>query len=354
MRKYTKRITLLLLVLMMVLASCNGAATPAATIAATAATAVTTTAATAPTAPSEPEGLYPYKDAPALKWWTLLDSKVSKIATGLNETAFAKDLIEQTGIKVEFIQPAIGQDTEQFNLMIAGGDLADIVEYRWLDKYPGGPEMAFKQNHMLKLNDYMEEYAPDFLSYLNANPSVDKMVKTDAGDYYGFPFVRGDISICVFQGPIVRGDWLEELNIPVPETIDEWTEMLRRFKNEKGATAAFQGENGSLSAAGQNPFKRGAFVGAYGAAMDFYLDPATDTFRYGPLEPGFKDFVVQMNAWYKEGLMDQSFMTDLRKDLDANMLSGATGATVGNAGGGIGTYDAAFKSAGLEIGRAHV
>ena len=41
----------------------------------------------------------------------------------------------------------------------------------------------------------------------------------------------------MFSGPILRKDWLDELGLEVPETIDEWENVLAQFKEKKGATA---------------------------------------------------------------------------------------------------------------------
>ena len=58
------------------------------------------------------------------------------------------------------------------------------------------------------------------------------MIVNDEGDIYCFPFIRGDNSLMVFQGPIVRKDWLDKLGIPMPETIDDWYAMLQAFRDK--------------------------------------------------------------------------------------------------------------------------
>lgn len=60
--------------------------------------------------------------------------------------------------------------------------------------------------------------------------------------------------------------------------------------------------------------------------------------KYGPAEPGFKEYLRLFHDWYKEGLIDKNAATADTKSLDGNIASGATGATIGNAGGGIGKW----------------
>jgi len=69
-----------------------------------------------------------------------------------NETKFAENLQKATGIKVNFTHPPKGQETEYVNILIASGDLPDIMWYTWLD-YPGGITAAIEQNLIIKLTD---------------------------------------------------------------------------------------------------------------------------------------------------------------------------------------------------------
>lgn len=117
--------------------------------------------------------------------------------------------------------------------MLASGELPDMLEYNFFN-FPGGPEKAIKDGYILELNDLIDKYAPNYKKYLQEHPEVEKMVKTDKGSYYSFPFIRGDESLLTFQGPVIRKDWLDELGLPVPETIDEWTTALKAFKEKKG------------------------------------------------------------------------------------------------------------------------
>lgn len=43
------------------------------------------------------------------------------------------------------------------------------------------------------------------------------------------------------MGPIVRKDWLDELGLDVPETIDDWEIMLKAFRDKKGASVGLAG-----------------------------------------------------------------------------------------------------------------
>lgn len=280
------------------------------------------------TAPAEPASVaYPLETDVTLMYWAQLHPGLNGLKTDHNDNPAHQEWQKVTGVTMEFINPPLGQHVEAFNVLLASGELPDIIEWDWL-KFPGGPEKAINDGYILKLNDAIEQYAPNLRKYLQEHPDVDKQIKTDSGAYYAFPFIRGDDILKVFQGPMLRKDWLDELSLPVPTTIDEWYATLKAFKDKKGATAP-------LSMA-TSLFTNGAFVGAYGIVPGFYLEDGV--VRFGAIDPRFKDFLALMRQWYEEGLYDKNFATIDAKMLDANITSGAAGATVANSGGGMGKW----------------
>ena len=130
----------------------------------------------------------------------------------MGDTPFYQDLEARTGVKIVFQHPPLGQETEQFNLMISSNSLADLIETNWLG-FPGGPEKALADDVIINLNDIVANTAVNLKAYLDANSAVDKLVRTDSGNYYVFPFIRGDDLLMVSFGPHVRMDWLSDLGM---------------------------------------------------------------------------------------------------------------------------------------------
>jgi putative aldouronate transport system substrate-binding protein len=287
---------------------------------------------TAPAAAAAPAS-YPLKTDKTLTYWGELPGNVTGVKAAHADIPFFQDWQKKTGVPLKFLAPPTNQGQQALNVLLASGDLPDMIEFDWQGAFPGGPEKAIKDGYILKLNDTIDKFAPNLKKYLKEHPEIDKQVKTDNGSYYSFPFIRGDDYLRVYQGPIIRKDWLDELGLPIPETIDDWYTTLKAFKEKKGATAAF-----SVVSVPRpfNELGNGAFAGAYGVTRDFYID--NGTIKFGPAEKGYKDFLATLHKWYEEGLIDKNFATADGKALDANMASGATGVTVNNAGGGIGKW----------------
>lgn len=285
-----------------------------------------------PAASATPEaGKYPLETTETLTSWEQINTNLITFTSNLAETPFGKALEKETGVKVRYTHPADGQSKEQFNLLIASNNLPDVVEYDWNSGYPGGPEKAIADKVILPLNELIDKFAPNLKKLLQTDKELDKMIKTDSGKYYVFPMIRPDNGL-VFRGPMIRKDWLDELSLQVPTTIDEWYTVLKAFKEKKGASAP-------LTAQYSNELNiQDAFIGAYRTANRFYIDDQGKV-HYGPVDPQFKDALTLLRKWYAEGLLDKDFALNTdSKALDNKMMSDSSGATVGLLSGGMGRW----------------
>ncbi|RIX51194.1 extracellular solute-binding protein [Paenibacillus nanensis] len=267
-----------------------------------------------------------------LVYWAELNGNAASVKPKFEDVPFFQEWQRRTGVNLTFIQPPANQAMEAINVMLASGDLPDMIEYEW-NKFPGGPEKAIKDGVILRLNEAIDKYAPNLKRYLEEHPEIDMLMKTADGSYYQFPFVQADDKLRTYQGPIIRKDWLDELGLPVPVTIEDWEKTLRAFKEKKGVEAplTFLGLPNPLFGV-----EGGAFVGAFGIKKGFYLDEGK--VRYGPAEPGYKDFLELMRGWYAEGLLDRNIASVDAETQDMSMITGRSGASIWNAGAGIGTW----------------
>lgn len=273
------------------------------------------------------EFTYPIEGNKTLTYWCDLNTNVAANFTNLADTPLYQEVFKRTGVTVEFQHPAAGQAEEQLNLMLASGELPDIIEYNWYS-FPGGPEKAIQDGYILELGEVFEKYAANLTRYLKENPEIDKQVKTDEGHYYVFPFIRGDEILLVSSGPIIRKDWLDDLGLDIPETMEEWYIALKRFKEEKGATAPLTYEAYMLD--------WGAFTGAYGVKRGFYVEDGQ--VKFGDIEPGFKEFLAEYSKWYAEGLLDRDIATVDTKQIASKMTGGQSGASLGWAASRLGSW----------------
>ena len=98
---------------------------------------------------------YPIQSEETITYWMPLNGVVAQTADNIGNTPFGEELQKQTGVKIQFIHPPQGQDKDQFNIMLAGDDLPDVIEYDWFG-FPGGPEKALQEEYILELNEIIE------------------------------------------------------------------------------------------------------------------------------------------------------------------------------------------------------
>ncbi|WP_309123193.1 extracellular solute-binding protein [Paenibacillus sp.] len=274
-----------------------------------------------------------------ITYWIPMVDHIKGHATTMNEVTLYQELERITGTKVEFKHPSGEGDqiTEQLNLMIASQNLPDVVETNWLN-ISRGPENAIQEGTILRLNELIEKHAPNFRKYLDEHPDIEKLIKTDEGSIYGFPFIRGHESLMVFHGPIIRKDWLERVGMDIPTTIDEWEAVLTAFK-EKDPNGNGQADeipffikyDGNVKDPGMNQL-----IGTFGIGAQFYQ--VDGKVRYGEIQPEFKEFLTVLNRWYEKGLLDPDFAATDGALRDAKVTGDQLGAFYWYAGSGIGRY----------------
>jgi len=259
-------------------------------------------------------------------WAPLPADKVAPVFTTNADMDLWKELEARTGVHVEWLHPPVGQENENRNLMLASDQLPDVIEWDF-SGYPGGALKAIDDGIILKLNDLIDAHATNLTAFLENNPMYRKDYALDDGTLYGFPFLRGHPMLLVWRGPVVRDDFLEDAGLDLPVTIDDWTEMLRAFK-ASGVTYPF-------SMARLEELWGQELAGAFESSSEFFLD-VDGKVAYGPIQPGFKDYLSTMHTWFAEGLLDPDFATQDLTTLRSKILNGEVGAFMGNMGGGIG------------------
>ncbi|WP_168120236.1 extracellular solute-binding protein [Paenibacillus sp. HB172176] len=265
-------------------------------------------------------------EAISLSYWVGLPANAARSLKDYGESLFYKELEKRTNVSVDFIHPAVGTESEQFNLMIASGKLPDVIESNFTS-YPGGPEKAIADKVIIPLNDVIEQYAPNLKEFLDEHPDMLKEISTDNGTIYAFPALGVGHSN-VSSGFMLRKDWLDELGLAVPETIDEWTNVLRAFKEKKGVKTPL---TMTLS-----DFRSERLNGAYGVGASFYQEEGK--VKFGPYEDAYKDYLALLNSWYKEGLLDPDFATQDSAAKDAKATNGGAGAFPAYIGSAMGKY----------------
>lgn len=169
--------------------------------------------------------------------------------------------------------------------------------------------------------NFDEQYMPNLMKYLEENPDIKGQVTLDDGTLYCFPYVR-DQGNQVETGAAVRKDWLEAQNLEVPETIDEWHDVLTTLKKAYNLSAPLSFESRWFF----NEYAMSSLSSAYGTTYPFYVTDGT--VHFGPKEDSYKEFITEMAKWYAEGLIDPDMPTVDKSTVTSKMASGESAITI--------------------------
>ncbi len=206
-----------------------------------------------------------------------------------------------TGVHIDLELANMENANQALNLMAASGDYPDMIQNA--NMLTGGISAAIENEMLIPLNDLYEEYMPHYKAVRESLPDYEKNSKLSDGTLpMVYAFYKEGYGINL--GPVIRQDWLDELNLDTPVTYDDYHDVLTAFKNEKNADAAlwisYTGSVAGYLAAGFN-------TGSEMLCRDGEV-------VYGPITEEFKDYLTMMNQWYSEGLIYTDFATYTASD----------------------------------------
>ncbi|MEC0092048.1 extracellular solute-binding protein [Paenibacillus macquariensis] len=248
------------------------------------------------------------------------------------ENAYFKDLKEMLNIEVKYKWTVPSSQFEQkFSLAMASADLPDILE---LD--PKNFEKLKNQDMLADLTDAYKQYA---------SPALKKYMESDGG--FAMKTFESDgkqLAIPAFEDPFlssqqlwIRKDWLDNLNLQAPKTIDELEKVAEAFvKNDPDKN----GKNDTYGIAAQkNLFfwgfdLRGFFngFGAYpsiGDNQSAWIKDSEGKLIPGLIQPEVKAALGKLQSWYQNGILDKEFaLKDENKSVE-DITAGKVGISYG-------------------------
>ena len=279
---------------------------------------------------------YPLDTDITVSWYSQAWILPHEKYTSWQESPFHTGLIEQTGVNIDWSFPTAGTDgTTYTNTLLADPSTLPNIMYGY---FMAQANQYLDDGIIWDLTDYIQEYAPHYYAFLQANPTYDKAMKTDDGRYYTFGFFREDGGWNdTFIGPVVRTDWLEECGLDYPKTISEFENVIRVFYEQYGAKFSFAW--GRFNGTGLS----GAF-GAYGAANEqwFVKDGKVDLAQ---AQPEWRTYLSWLNKMYEEGLLDTDCMSLDDTSIKAKLQNDQVGVSITSMGQ-LGNWNKEFEAAG--------
>lgn len=269
-----------------------------------------------------------------ITWFQVLDSKASASMQSYDESPTWQYIQDKLNIDIEWIQPTSSQLSEQFSLM-AAKQMYDVVYYTWTN-VPGGPAQYIDGGKILDLTDIIEEMAPNYYAFISdeANAEMVKQTTLNDGRVYIFAKVFPDARSMSYNGFIMRKDWLDKLNLDLPDNIADWEAALTAIKT---GDLNGNGENDEIPFVPEGIGHIRQFATAWGVRSGLYPDLETGEITFGQLHEEYKDFLMKMHEWYEAGLIDPEFASVNTANRQQKMTTDVGGSFYGAVSGGIGT-----------------
>jgi putative aldouronate transport system substrate-binding protein len=234
-----------------------------------------------------------------------------------------------TNVEVNWKTTQIEGLVEKRNLMLASGDYPELF---FASAFPKTDLIKYgQQGVFLPLNDYIDEYAPNFKKILEDYPSVKEGVTMADGNIYGFPtFYDPNFEALRGMTPWIKQDWLEKLGLKEPETPEELYEVLKAFKEQDpngNGKADELGWGGGYGIVEFVDYLRGTYGLNKQGSMNKNLDfkEGTEEFRFVPATDEYKELLTFLNKLYTEGLINKDVFTTQPQEFSAEASKGNFG-----------------------------
>ncbi len=140
----------------------------------------------------------------------------------------------------------------------------------------------------------------------------------------GIRRIPADVSEPGTMTTIIRKDWLENLQLDVPTTLDEYIDVLRAFTfDDPNGT----GQNDTYGLSGENLYRAFApFFLSHGVDPDSFMVMDDGTVKYGSTLPEVRDVLEILQGLYKEGVIDPRMLSPIEQaQVDEIMANGNVG-----------------------------
>ena len=231
------------------------------------------------------------------------------------ESIFWARLQDRLNVDLVFTEPSEAAASEQYNLMIAGGDMTDLIcennlaEMGAVSAYNGGYDKAIADDVYLDLMDYLD-YAPNYACYIMNDPDNYKTAVTDEGHLPAFYQIYSEPALNN-MGEIVNADMLEATGLAMPDTVEGWLAVYEKMANN--------GVKYPMEVSNTGSIMQGMFTGAIGATLDttILIDNATGELVLGVISDETRTYIEMFMDCNRKGWMNPDWINAAMMDFSA-------------------------------------
>ncbi len=257
-----------------------------------------------------------------LGWW-LIGGTNEYYQHYFSEMKGWKEIQEKTNITIDF---QVQTNSDNYLPMMTAATYPDIITANHYSMYPGRLNQLYLDGIAVELNQYMEEYMPNFSKIIKEYPTIARDLQVEDGKYI-FASTLYDVNdeedrmANSIYGLAIREDWLDTVGLEIPTNISEWYDVLKAFKTMDPNGNGVQDEEPVCMASSGWKY----FLCAYGIGDDPILDENGKVY-YGYATESYKEFLAEMNRWNNEGLFYNWFKKATLIDQEERVVGNFAGA----------------------------
>ena len=223
-----------------------------------------------------------------------------------NEMPIVPLIVESTGVNWQIVEVSATIMSEQFNLMVAAGDMCDLIPAGNL--YSGGEAQAFADDVIIDIQPYVDGYMPDYAWYISQQDSgtLENMYTSNGEMLQFYTIADGPGYINNIGSLTTRGDWLEEMGFDYGEvfTFDEYDKLIHDFHDLYGCEYTLNvGTSGSISGLEWAFDIRPASLNADASSIGQYIDDGRVKSPY--VADNYRDYLEWFIGLYNNGIVSR-------------------------------------------------
>jgi putative aldouronate transport system substrate-binding protein len=240
--------------------------------------------------------------------------KGSSIVENFATNEFTKWLEEKTNIHIDWEVAPEKTFAEKLNVSLASGDYPDVLLN--MSVSPIQQSIYGKDGVFIPLNPYIDKYGIEMKKMFEQVSYVKDLITMPDGKIYSVPQVNDCYHCSLGQKMWIYQPWLDKLGLKMPETTDEFYQVLKAFK-EKDPNGNGKADEIPLVGATNGPsstldlFLTSAFI-----EKDFNLRFIRDgKVQVAFNQPEWKEALTYMRKLFAEGLISPQTFTQDRNQL---------------------------------------
>lgn len=225
-------------------------------------------------------------------------------------TPIEKEIEQKFNVKLKRISAPTANYEEKLSALVASGDIPDIFTIMEINQM-----VKFAKDGVIgDLKGVINEKDhPNFYKWIN-DPKYKPYVAYDGG-IYGLPNINTYTTAPWV--PLIRKDWLAELNLKMPETLADLYNVAKEFKAKKnvypiGACNGFDYDNLNF------------ILGAFGVVYGSWHTEGDKIVSYD-VSPKMKEALAFLRKLKADGLLDPDWSTQKEEPMFDKLINGKTG-----------------------------